>query len=337
MTFIDISFQTDLLDETSPTDHLLQMEEQALLADELGYRGSWFNESHLDTSGQIADPLLFLARISARTTRLLLGTAVVCAPLYDPIRLAESAILLDLLSQGRLRLGVGIGDRRRGLGQAWDYSDSHVDERTLEIIDILVQAFDGGVINYEGRHYSYSGIELSPAPIRKAADVLVAVTDRNHRAILDKYPLDLLAPRLQALGERQAEVDYQRKVHPRGQVTVLRYASISEDRHEAIETAIPWLQKYVRTYRGEDWAADDIRTNLPDIVERTGFVIGTPEEAVSTLHRWGRDRDALALDFSGPGVPHEYSLRSIRLLAQYLSPKGELREIGDDHCTKDAG
>ncbi|MFT4043037.1 MAG: LLM class flavin-dependent oxidoreductase [Gordonia sp. (in: high G+C Gram-positive bacteria)] len=323
MTTVGISFQTDLLDDTDQRRHIANMADQAVLADRLGYHSVWVNESHLDVSGQISDPLIFLAHIGGRTTHLQLGTAVICAPLYDPIRLAESAILFDHLSNGRLRLGIGIGDRRRGLSRAWEFYPDNVDARTLEIIDILVQAFDTGSVTYAGNYYRYNDVRLTPTSARKARDIIVAGTDRNYQKILSRYSFDLISPRLQPLADRQQEFDFLRREHPENDAIVLRYASVASDHDEAVERAIPWLQTYLHRYRKEHPTAEWIRDNIEKVIEDAGFAIGTPDEVVEILRRWGRDRDLIALDFGGPWVPQKYSLTAIELLAARLVRSGD--------------
>ncbi|MHC9044487.1 LLM class flavin-dependent oxidoreductase [Microbacterium saperdae] len=79
-------------------------------ADELGVDTFWVGQHHVDpSSGRLPSPFPLLAAAAERTSRIRLGTAIVVLPLEHPLRLAEDAVVTDLLSGGRLELGVGAG------------------------------------------------------------------------------------------------------------------------------------------------------------------------------------------------------------------------------------
>jgi len=81
----------------------------AVEAERLGLDSVWASEHHLFADGYLPQPFPLLAAIAARTTRLLLGTAIVVAPLHHPADLAEQAAVVDIISNGRLRVGLGAG------------------------------------------------------------------------------------------------------------------------------------------------------------------------------------------------------------------------------------
>jgi alkanesulfonate monooxygenase SsuD/methylene tetrahydromethanopterin reductase-like flavin-dependent oxidoreductase (luciferase family) len=78
-------------------------------ADVAGLDGVWLSEHHLFEDGYLPQPLTFAAAIAARTARLRIGTAIMVAPLRDPLHIAEQASIVDILSGGRLDLGLGAG------------------------------------------------------------------------------------------------------------------------------------------------------------------------------------------------------------------------------------
>jgi alkanesulfonate monooxygenase SsuD/methylene tetrahydromethanopterin reductase-like flavin-dependent oxidoreductase (luciferase family) len=90
-------------------EHYPRLVDVAAEADELGADCVWLTEHHGFDDGYLNQPLVLAAAIAARTKRCRIGTAVTLAPIRHPRHLAEEAVVVDLLSDGRLELGIGAG------------------------------------------------------------------------------------------------------------------------------------------------------------------------------------------------------------------------------------
>ncbi len=82
---------------------------EAQLAESCGFDSCFFGEHQQDKDGFLPSPLIVATAVAARTTRLNVGTSVILLPLHHPVRIAEDVITLDLVSKGRVILGVGVG------------------------------------------------------------------------------------------------------------------------------------------------------------------------------------------------------------------------------------
>ena len=101
-------------------------------AERLGYDTAWIAEHHFATSyGIMPDCFAYMAYLAARTSRIKLASGVITLPLYDPIRVVENANFVDILSNGRVMLGIGSGYRPyefEGLGKDFDGRRDMVEE-----------------------------------------------------------------------------------------------------------------------------------------------------------------------------------------------------------------
>jgi putative FMN-dependent luciferase-like monooxygenase len=105
-----LGFFTRLLDQATPAERYRLAAEQIGHAEKLGLDSAWIAQHHFhETEGGLPAPFAFLGFVAARTSRIRLGTGIVTLPLENPVRVAEDAAVLDLMSDGRFELGVGTG------------------------------------------------------------------------------------------------------------------------------------------------------------------------------------------------------------------------------------
>jgi alkanesulfonate monooxygenase SsuD/methylene tetrahydromethanopterin reductase-like flavin-dependent oxidoreductase (luciferase family) len=149
--------------------------EEIQIADQLGFDSCWLAEHHFSRYGILGNPLMLGAAIAQRTSRITIGTAVVVVPLHDPIRVAEDAALLDILSNGRLVLGVGRGYQPgefRGFGKNRDLNR----EVYAEVVEILKLAWTKENWSYEGKHFQYRDMNVFPKPVTPGGPPLLHAT-----------------------------------------------------------------------------------------------------------------------------------------------------------------
>ena len=139
------------------------MLEQAEYADRAGLDSIWLTEHHFVADGYLSAVMPALAAIAARTTRATIGTYVLLAPFYHPLRLAEDTAFIDVVSNGRLRLGIGLGYRDEEF-DGFQISRQERLGRTLETIEILKRAWSGEPFSFEGKYFRFHDAHILPRP-----------------------------------------------------------------------------------------------------------------------------------------------------------------------------
>jgi alkanesulfonate monooxygenase SsuD/methylene tetrahydromethanopterin reductase-like flavin-dependent oxidoreductase (luciferase family) len=139
---------------------------QIELGDDLGFDAAWLGELHFSRAFSIlADPLMVLAAAAQRTSRIRLGTAVTLLPLHNPVKIAEEAAIADILSDGRLELGVGRGTAPLHYS-GYDIPQEESRERFDEALDFILKAWTEEIFSFEGKHFRASGLSVVPRPVQ---------------------------------------------------------------------------------------------------------------------------------------------------------------------------
>ena len=139
---------------------------QGVRADELGYDSYWVGEHHFSRHGIVPNTLQMAAVVGARTERIRVGTAVIVLPINHAVRVAEEGAIADIVSGGRLSIGVGAGYQRpefAGLGV--DIDESRI--RFSETLDVLIEAWTKDTFSYEGKLLHYDELQVNPKPIQQ--------------------------------------------------------------------------------------------------------------------------------------------------------------------------
>lgn len=145
-----LGFLLHLDSDLSPAESYRQAIELFVWAEELGYDSGWVIQRHFRQGNEhVSSPLLLLAAIAQHTSRIRLGTGVLVLPLEDPLKVAEDAATLDVLSGGRLELGIGAGP----FPGAWEAFGRDLENRHRAWEDSVARlhsVLEGGALNSLG-------------------------------------------------------------------------------------------------------------------------------------------------------------------------------------------
>src|SRR5262245_29839933 len=157
----------------------------AVRAEELGLDSVWVHD-HVFNVGHVFDriggkpyyePLTLLSYVAARTSRIRLGTSVLVLPYHNPIRLAKTAATLDVLSGGRLILGVGVGSIEgeiEAMGNAFKERGAFSDE-AIAVMRALWSQEDP---RFDGKYSRFAGMKFSPKPVQKPIPIVIGGVSR---------------------------------------------------------------------------------------------------------------------------------------------------------------
>src|SRR5499433_4227488 len=140
--------------------------EQMEWTEELGFDQIWLTEHHFIDYGLAVDPATLACAAASRTRRVRIGLAAAILPFHHPLRLAEQMALVDIISGGRLDVGVGRGNRPaefRGYRVPQEQSRDRFDEA----VEIMQRAWTQERVTYDGRFFTVPGVSVIPKPVQR--------------------------------------------------------------------------------------------------------------------------------------------------------------------------
>lgn len=186
---------------------------QISAAEKLGFDSVWLTEHHFCEDGYTPSPLVLAGAIGARTERMRIATNLLLLPLHDPVRLAEDAATLSLITNGRFDLGLGIGYRQLEFDQ-FGRKLSQRPSMMEEGVEIIRRAWSGEPVNFSGKRFSVGDLRVTPTPVSKPDLLLGGMVEpaiARAAAIGDGFlctggiGLDLYGQALAKAGKSQAQ------------------------------------------------------------------------------------------------------------------------------------
>ena len=268
-------------------------------AEQLGFYGIYLVEHHFTGRGQISSALAMLAHLAGRTSSIRLGTAVVVVPWHNPLLLAEEAATVDVLSRGRLDLGVGRGYRDyefTGFGVRQDEAGARFDE-AMSVLRRAWQTEDR--FSHHGRYWDFEDVILEPRPVQRphpplwlgagSRSSIERAAHQDHRLFLDQVgSFELTAERIATYraAREAAGLDY--AASDVAVTRALRIAHSSADRERQVERQIGTLTTLAESSNAT--TADGRSANpfhSPADTRReaaeASAVLGTPDECIERL------------------------------------------------------
>jgi alkanesulfonate monooxygenase SsuD/methylene tetrahydromethanopterin reductase-like flavin-dependent oxidoreductase (luciferase family) len=299
---------------------------QAQQADSAGFDSFWIAEHHFHEYGAVPRPAVLLGAMAGATKRIRLGSAVAVLPFDDPLRVAEDFAMVDIISSGRLILGVGSGYLEHEFS-GFNANPVEKRERFDEALEIIQRAWAGERFSFAGRYYSVKDVLLNVAPLQKPSPEIAVAVLRNESAPFvgaKGFPimtipyattehLSELASTVEAFSRAYRTINSGTEAIPRAYFGLHCYCA--ETTEQARAECRQWMDRYVRTRLYAKQRPFDT------LIEKNLIACGDPEEIlkVARLYQATGLTDFLAITNFG-GMPHDRVQNSMRLIAEQVLP-----------------
>jgi alkanesulfonate monooxygenase SsuD/methylene tetrahydromethanopterin reductase-like flavin-dependent oxidoreductase (luciferase family) len=305
--------------------------EEVVRGEELGFDSVWMEEHHSVIDHYWPSPLLVLGGFATRTFRVTLGTDILVAPFYHPVRLAEDIALLDGMSNGRVVLGAAIGYKPDEFA-LYGAELAKRGARFEEQIAILKGLWTQDTFTFNGTYYQVEG-RIEPKPIHKPHPPIWIggwgdITLRRAATLADNWIPGPTADLPRLLEGKRQFLDNRRRAGfttPPAEWPLTRDVIVADTEKEARDLAERHIMvSYRKEYAGgwkHPFIDAAIATDL-DTVKKDRFLIGSPDQVIRDLRpfveQYGMTHLICRLFF--PGLPHRHIMRELELIAREVRP-----------------
>jgi probable F420-dependent oxidoreductase len=300
--------------------------EQAELA---GFDSVWLGEHHNNPVLHPA-PLIGLTAIASRTHRVRLGTGVLLLPLYHPVMVAEEGAMLDMISGGRLILGIGAGYAPEEFA-AFGYSIKERGSRLEEGASLLRRLWSEENVTHRGRHYRVENAMVVPRPVQRPRPPIWfgAWTEPAIRRAARLGDAWLAGPSANLEELTTCARLYQRACREIGQtggkIALFRYVFVASNRSQAIGAAGgSFLQAFESMYFR--WPHPVVKRPFGKLtieqLAKDRIILGDPSTCIQEITRFQKELGLkhLVCRFSVPGIAREACQTSLDLFTREVMP-----------------
>ena len=300
-------------------------------AEALGFDSVWMEEHHSVANHYWPSPLTVLAGFATRTSRVTLGTDIAVGAFHHPVRLAEDVAMLDVMSGGRVTLGVAIGykpDEFALYGVPLEKRGARFEEQ----VAVMKGLWTGERVSFKGAYYTVEG-RLEPAPVQKPHPPLWIggwgdITLRRAATLADNWipgPTADLTRLLQGKKQFLANRAAAGRAQAITEWPLTRDVIIADTDQEARALAEAHIMvAYRREYAGgwrHPFIDASIATDLDKLMEDR-FIIGGPDQCIAKIRRFveAYGMTHLICRTFFPGMPHAHIMRELELLGKEVMP-----------------
>jgi alkanesulfonate monooxygenase SsuD/methylene tetrahydromethanopterin reductase-like flavin-dependent oxidoreductase (luciferase family) len=305
------------------------MREQARTAEDLGFDALWAHEHHSQAM-MYPDPLMTLAALAPVTQRIALGTNMLLLPIHHPVRVAQAAAMVDVLSNGRLRLGVANGYSRTDL-RTFGVTHEHRGARLTAGIELIQSLWSGEPVTSSGPDFDLEAFRLFPLPVqRPRPPILVGGSLDAAIARAARLGDDYLISTTERIADVRARVARYHTARDelglaRRAPTLNRIVCTVESSHEKRQAEEFYTRALLALY--DAWGHANI-TSLDPADRETSkivadhFIIGEAADCLEQIERYreiGIGHIACLMNFGGPEITAVN--RSLRLFGEQVLPQ----------------
>ncbi len=298
-------------------------------AEASGFDSIWLGEHHNNPILHPA-PLIGLAAVASRTRRIQLGTGVLLLPLYHPMMVAEEGAMVDMISGGRLILGIGAGYAPEEFA-AFGYSLKERGGRLEESAALLHRLWTEENVTHRGNYYRLDNATVAPRPVQRPrppiwfgawAEPAIRRTARLGDAwfVGPSANLQEIAPCAELYRKACAENGTNE-----GEIALFRYVFVAKSKNEAVSAAgSPFIHAFERMYFR--WPHPVVKRPQGQLtIERLAedrIILGDPKTCIDEINRFRSELNVkhLVCRFSVPGIQREACETSLDLFTREVMP-----------------